>query len=52
MSPACMRSAGAIASRLAKVSKHRIGLREGILSTYQWFLTHRAELRGVSITTS
>lgn len=27
--------------------KHRITLGEGIESTYQWFLTHRAELRGV-----
>jgi GDP-L-fucose synthase len=31
--------------------RHRIALGEGIESTYQWFLTHRAELRGVSTTT-
>jgi GDP-L-fucose synthase len=27
--------------------RHRISLGEGIESTYQWFLSHRAELRGV-----
>ena len=27
--------------------RHRIALGEGIESTYEWFLTHRAELRGV-----
>ena len=32
--------------------RHRIALGEGIESTYQWFLTHRAELRGVTVTTS
>ena len=32
--------------------RHRISLGEGIESTYQWFLTHRAELRGVTTTTS
>ncbi|MFN7941377.1 MAG: GDP-L-fucose synthase [Thermoanaerobaculia bacterium] len=26
--------------------RHRIGLREGIESTYRWFLEHRAEARG------
>jgi GDP-L-fucose synthase len=30
--------------------RHRISLGEGIESTYQWFLTHRAELRGVGTT--
>lgn len=30
--------------------RHRIALGEGIESTYQWFLTHRAELRGVGTT--
>jgi GDP-L-fucose synthase len=30
--------------------RHRIALGEGIESTYQWFLTHRDELRGVSVT--
>lgn len=28
--------------------RHRIGLREGIESTYAWFLEHEASLRGVS----
>lgn len=28
--------------------RHRIALGEGIESTYQWFLEHRAELRGVA----
>ena len=28
--------------------KHRIALGEGIESTYEWFTTHRAELRGLS----
>jgi GDP-L-fucose synthase len=32
--------------------RHRIALGEGIESTYQWFLTHRAELRGVPTSTS
>jgi GDP-L-fucose synthase len=32
--------------------RHRIALGEGIESTYQWFLTHRAELRGVATSTS
>jgi GDP-L-fucose synthase len=32
--------------------RHRIALGEGIESTYQWFLTHRAELRGVPTGTS
>jgi GDP-L-fucose synthase len=32
--------------------RHRIALGEGIESTYQWFLTHRAELRGVTTTIS
>ena len=32
--------------------RHRISLGEGIESTYQWFLTHRAELRGVPTSTS
>ena len=27
--------------------KHRVALGEGIETTYQWFLTHRAELRGM-----
>ena len=31
--------------------RHRIALGEGIESTYEWFLTHRAELRGVTATT-
>ena len=31
--------------------RHRISLGEGIESTYDWFLTHRAELRGVTATT-
>jgi len=30
--------------------RHRISLGEGIESTYQWFLHHRAELRGVGTT--
>ena len=30
--------------------RHRIALGEGIESTYQWFLNHRAELRGVPTT--
>jgi GDP-L-fucose synthase len=30
--------------------RHRISLGEGIEQTYQWFLTHRAELRGVPAT--
>ena len=30
--------------------RHRISLGEGVESTYQWFLTHRAELRGVGTT--
>jgi GDP-L-fucose synthase len=30
--------------------RHRISLGEGIESTYQWFLQHRAELRGVGTT--
>ena len=28
--------------------RHRVSLGEGIESTYQWFLTHRADLRGVA----
>ncbi len=32
--------------------RHRIALGEGIESTYQWFLSHRAELRGVPAGTS
>ena len=28
--------------------QHRVSLGEGIESTYQWFLTHRADLRGVA----
>jgi GDP-L-fucose synthase len=32
--------------------RHRLALGEGIESTYQWFLTHRAELRGVPTSTS
>jgi GDP-L-fucose synthase len=32
--------------------RHRIALGEGIESTYEWFLTHRAELRGVTSTAS
>ena len=28
---------------------HRVSLGEGIESTYQWFLTHRADLRGVAV---
>jgi GDP-L-fucose synthase len=32
--------------------RHRIALGEGIESTYQWFLTHRAELRGIPTSTS
>ena len=32
--------------------RHRIALGEGIESTYDWFLTHRAELRGVTAATS
>ena len=32
--------------------RHRIALGEGIESTYQWFLTHRAELRGVTTATA
>ena len=32
--------------------RHRIALGEGIESTYQWFLTHRAELRGVTTSAS
>jgi GDP-L-fucose synthase len=32
--------------------RHRTVLGEGIESTYQWFLTHRAELRGVSTATA
>jgi GDP-L-fucose synthase len=30
--------------------RHRIALGEGIESTYEWFLAHRAELRGVGAT--
>lgn len=38
-------------ARLHKLGwRHRISLGEGIESTYQWFLTHRAELRGVGTT--
>ena len=29
--------------------RHRVSLGEGIESTYQWFLTHRADLRGVAV---
>jgi GDP-L-fucose synthase len=32
--------------------RHRIALGEGIESTYEWFLAHRAELRGVSTGTT
>ncbi len=32
--------------------RHRIALGEGIESTYQWFLTHRADLRGVTTATA
>jgi GDP-L-fucose synthase len=32
--------------------RHRMSLGEGIESTYEWFLTHRAELRGVTTNTS
>jgi GDP-L-fucose synthase len=40
-------------SRLHKLGwRHRIALGEGIESTYQWFLEHRANLRGVAATTS
>jgi GDP-L-fucose synthase len=40
-------------SRLHKLGwRHRIALGEGIESTYQWFLEHRANLRGVASTTS
>jgi GDP-L-fucose synthase len=36
-------------SRLHAVGwKHRIALGEGIESTYEWFLNHRAELRGMT----
>ena len=38
-------------TRLHKLAwRHRISLGEGIESTYQWFLQHRAELRGVGTT--
>ena len=38
-------------TRLHKLAwRHRISLGEGIESTYQWFLHHRAELRGVGTT--
>ncbi|MGH9219019.1 MAG: GDP-L-fucose synthase family protein, partial [Vicinamibacterales bacterium] len=38
-------------ARLHKLAwRHRISLGEGIESTYQWFLQHRAELRGVGTT--
>ena len=38
-------------TRLHKLAwRHRISLGEGIESTYQWFLHHRAELRGVGAT--
>ena len=38
-------------TRLHKLAwQHRISLGEGIESTYQWFLQHRAELRGVGTT--
>lgn len=40
-------------SRLHGVGwRHRIALGEGIESTYQWFLEHRADLRGVATGTS
>ena len=32
--------------------RHRIGLREGIASTYQWFTTHQGQLRGTATTAS
>jgi GDP-L-fucose synthase len=32
--------------------RHRIGLREGIASTYQWFLEHQAALRHSTVATS
>jgi GDP-L-fucose synthase len=31
--------------------RHRIALGEGIESTYEWFLAHHAELRGVGVST-
>jgi GDP-L-fucose synthase len=28
--------------------QHKISLAEGIRSTYEWFVTHRAEARGMT----